>query len=187
MARELLSCEHPQLAGITFEELREVRSLRLRVPEPLRPYAEGSHHSDRKIAFDPPPDVVVFQEQPSDDYPLRLISPPGSHVLNTSMGNIEPLLKLAGGEPKMLLNPRDAERFGVQHGVRHRVVSAQGSIVRRIDVSDAAREGVLVALGQWWPKLAPDGKSLNDLTSERLTDLGEGSTFGNAVVRVEPL
>jgi len=59
--------------------------------------------------------------------------------------------------------------------------------VRRIDVTDAAREGVVVALGQWWPKLAPDGRSLNDLTSERLTDLGGGSSFGNAVVRVERL
>lgn len=187
IARELLRSEHPFLEGITFEELREKRSLRLKLPDPLRPYAHGAHHADGKIAFDPPPAVVAFEEQPSEAYPLRLISPPGSHVLNTSMGNIEPLLKLAGGEPKMLLHPRDAERFGVQHGVRHRVTSAQGSIVRRIEVTDAAREGVLIAVGQWWPKLAPDGKSLNDLTSERLTDLGGGSTFGNAVVRVEPL
>jgi hypothetical protein len=32
--------------------------------------------------------------------------------------------------------------------------------------------------------LAPDGKSLNDLTDERLTDLGGGSTFGNGAVAV---
>jgi anaerobic selenocysteine-containing dehydrogenase len=187
VARDLLASGHPHLAGITFEALREARSMKLRLPSPFRPYADGSHHPDRKVAFDPAPEVVAFEEQPSPSFPLRLISPPGTHVLNTSMGNVASLLKAAGGEPWMLLHPADAARFGVTHGVRHRIVSAQGSIVRRIDVSDAAREGVLVAVGQWWPKLAPDGRSLNDLTSERLTDLGGGSTFGNVTVRVERL
>ena len=75
---------------------------------------------------------------------------------------------------------------GVADGERIRIESRQGSIVRKAVVSDDAREGVLVAVGQWWPKLAPDKKSLNDLTSERLTDLGAGSTFGNPVVRIGP-
>jgi len=187
VARELLASDHAHLRGITFEALREARSLKLRLPTPFRPYAEGSHHRDGKITFDPPPEVIDFEERPTEAFPLRLISPPGSHVLNTSMGNLASLLAAAGGEPRMLMHPADALRHGVTDGERHRVVSAQGSIVRRIDVTDAAREGVLVALGQWWPKLAPDGRSLNDLTSERLTDLGAGSTFGNAVVRVERL
>jgi len=187
VARDLLASGHPHLEGITFERLRAARSLKLRLPEPFRPYADGGHHADGKIAFDPPPRAVDFEERPSETFPLRLISPPGSHVLNTSMGNLASLLAAAGGEPRMLLHPADAARYGVRDGERHRVVSARGAIVRRIDVSDAAREGVLVALGQWWPKLAPDGRSLNDLTSERLTDLGGGSSFGNAVVRVEPL
>jgi anaerobic selenocysteine-containing dehydrogenase len=187
VARDLLASGHPHLTGITFERLREARSLKLRLPEPFRPYADGAHHADGKVAFDPPPRVVAFEERPSEAFPLRLISPPGSHVLNTSMGNLASLLEAAGGEPRMLLHPADAARYGVRDGERHRVVSAQGAIVRRIDVTDAAREGVLVALGQWWPKLAPDGRSLNDLTSERLTDLGGGSSFGNAVVRVEAL
>ena len=187
VARELLASGHPHLQGITFERLREERSLRLRLPEPFRPYANGGHHPDGKIHFDPAPLPVTFVEQPTEHYPLRLISPPGSHLLNTSLGNLAALREAAGGEPRMLLHPIDAARMAVRSGERYRVVSAQGSIVRRIDVSDAARAGVLVALGQWWPKLSPDGRSLNDLTSERLTDLGEGSTFGNAVVRLEAL
>ncbi len=187
VARELLAGDHPHMDGITFEALREARSLKLRLPTPFRPYADGGHHPDGRIAFGPPPEVIDFEERPTEAFPLRLISPPGSHVLNTSMGNLASLLAAAGGEPRMLMHPADAARLGVRDGERHRVVSAQGSIVRRIDVSEATREGVLVALGQWWPKLAPDGRSLNDLTSERLTDLGGGSTFGNAVVRVEPL
>jgi len=78
-----------------------------------------------------------------------------------------------------------AARAGVADGGRIRITSGRGSIVRKAVVSADAREGVLVAVGQWLPKLAADGKSLNDLTSERLTDLGAGSTFGNGVVRIE--
>jgi hypothetical protein len=54
-------------------------------------------------------------------------------------------------------------------------------------VSEDAKEGVVISVGQWWPKLSPDRKSLNDLTSERLTDLGGGSTFGNPVVHIGPV
>ncbi len=103
------------------------------------------------------------------------------------MGNIEELLKAAGGEPTVLVNPDDARAVGVQDGERIRVTSALGSIVRKVIVTSDARVGVVVAVGQWWPKLAPDKRSLNDLTSQELTDLGGGSLFGNAVVRIEVL
>jgi anaerobic selenocysteine-containing dehydrogenase len=185
-ARELLDTDHPYFAGITFERLQAERSMKLRTGA-LRPYREGSHFPDKKIRFSPAPRQLEFDEQPSAAYPLRLISPPGSHVLNTSMGNIASLLKAAGGEPTVLIHPADAASYGVTDGARHRIVSKQGSIIRKTIVTEDCKAGVLIALGQWWPKLAPDGKSLNDLTSERLTDLGGGSTFGNVMVRVETI
>lgn len=194
VARELLNTEHPSqssgqrpnLAGITFERLKQEGFIKLALPQPFRPYAQGSHFPDGKIRFAPAPQQLTFVEQPSSDYPLRLISPPGSHFVNTSMGNIAGLLQAAGGEPQVLVHPSDAGRAGIQSGTHNRIVSAQGSIIRKTVVSEDAVEGALIALGQWWPKLAPDQRSLNDLTSERLTDLGGGSTFGNVVVRLEP-
>lgn len=187
VARELLQSDHPHLSGVTFERLKRERSVRLNLPEPYRPYAAGSHYPDRKIRFSPAPEQLAFKENPDAERPLRLISPPGPFILNTSMGNVSALLKAAGGEPQIVVHPADAERFGLTDGSRSRVVSAHGDIIRKIIVSESAREGVAVALGQWWPKLAPDRKSLNDLTGERLTDLGAGSTFGNVTVRLEPL
>ena len=187
VARELLDSDHPFLASITFERLRREGSVKLNLPRPFLPYAGGSHFPDGKIRFSPAPRQVSFREERNEKHPLRLISPPGPHLLNTSMGNIAPLLEASGGEPQVLIHPTDAARYRVQDGERHRIANSRGSIVRRVVVSDAARQGVLVALGQWWPKLAADGKSLNQLTSERLTDLGGGSTFGNAVVSIEPL
>jgi anaerobic selenocysteine-containing dehydrogenase len=185
ITRDLLDSEHPFVKGITFEELREKRFVKMQFPQDWKPYQEGSHFEDKKIHFSPAPCQLTFEEQPSDEFPLRLISPPGSHVLNTSMGNIESLLKAAGGEPQMIVHPGDAARYGIQDGMRNVFSSRQGSILRKTIVSTDAPEGTVVALGQWWAKLAPDKKSLNDLTSERLTDLGGGSTFGNVTVRIE--
>ncbi len=185
IARDLLNSEHPFVKGITFEELREKRFIKMQFPQDWKPYQDGSHFEDKKIHFSPAPKQLEFEEQPTEDFPLRLISPPGSHILNTSMGNIESLLKAAGGEPQMIVHPGDAAKYGIQDGERNVFSSRQGSILRKTIVSIDAPEGTVVALGQWWAKLAPDKKSLNDLTSERLTDLGGGSTFGNVTVRVE--
>lgn len=186
LVRELLNTDHPFVQGITFEKLQSEKSISLSLPEGYMPYAEGSTFDDGKIRFSPAPQQVEFCEQVSEEFPLRLISPPGAYILNTSMGNIPELLKAAGGEPTVLVHPVDAEHAGVVDGNRMEIKSRYGQIVRKAIVTTDARQGVVVALGQWWPKLAPDKKSLNDLTSQELTDLGGGSLFGNAVVRIAP-
>lgn len=187
LVEELLSTEHPWVQGITLQQLRQQRRVHLNLPSDFRPYAQGSHHADRKIRFGPPPEQVAFKIQPCAEYPLRLISPPGAFVLNTSMGNVPSLLKQAGGEPTILIHPDDALQANVTDGVRVRIVSPTGSIERRAVVTTDARKGVAVAVGQWWPKYAPDKRSLNQITSQELTDLGGGSLFGNPAVRVESI
>lgn len=185
LAADLVTTTHPLMSGVTWERLQRERSIKLNLPKPFRPYANGSHHADKKIHFSPSPKQLQFEEETSTEFPLRLISPPGSFIINTSLGNLASIRKMAGDEPQVMLNPVDAAKFGIPDGAVIRVTSQYGSITRRAIVSSDAREGVLVALGQWWPKLAPDKQSLNHLTSQRLTDLGGGSTFGNPVVRVE--
>lgn len=186
LVEELLDSEHPYLQGISLDRLKRERSVPLNLPSPFRPYASGSHFEDRKIRFSPAPQQVTFQEQPDADFPLRLISPPGAFVLNTSMGNIPELLRAAGGEPTVLVHPDDAAAAGIVDGARIEVSSRYGSIVRKAIVTTDTLCGVVTAVGQWWPKLAPDRRSLNDLTSQDLTDLGGGSLFGNATVRLAP-
>ncbi len=187
LVHELLQSPNPWLSGIAAERLKSELSIKLQLPKPFLPYADGSHHVDRKIRFAPPPQQLEFEEQPNDEYPLRLISPPGAEIVNTTMGNVASIIKMAGGEPMVLLHPDDAARFGIRDQERAIICSRQGSIIRKVQVTKDARQGVVIALGQWWPKLAPDRKSLNDITSQRLTDLGGGSTFGNPIVRVLPV
>ena len=182
---DLLKSTNPRLEGITAERLIQERSVKLNLPKPYRPYSDGSNFPNRKIRFAPAPMQLEFEVQPSGEFPLRLISPPGPFIINTSMGNVPSVIKMAGGEPQIILHPADAGPLGIGDGDRVTVTSENGRILRKAIVSEDGKQGVAIALGQWWPKLAPDRKSLNDITSERLTDLGGGSTFGNPVVRVE--
>jgi len=185
MVEELVHSSNPRLAGITAERLKRERSIKLNLPKPFLPYSQGSNFSDGKIRFSPSPKQLDFEIQPTVEFPLRLISPPGPFILNTSMGNVPSVMKMAGGEPQVMIHPLDANPLGISDGDRVQVTSPNGSIVRKAIVSEDAKAGVLIALGQWWPKLSPDRKSLNDITDERLSDMGGGSTFGNPVVRVE--
>lgn len=185
--RELLNSNNPWLAGIDLETLKLHGSVKLKFPAGYRPYANGSHFPDSKIRFSPAPQQLEFEEVLTKELPLRLISPPGSHIVNTTMGNVPSIIKAAGGEPSVVIHPDDAISRKIVDGEYVSVKSNTGEIKRRVRVSDEAKQGVVVALGQWWPKLAPDKKSLNDITNERLTDLGGGSTFGNVAVQVARL
>lgn len=185
LAENLVTSNHPFMQDVTWERLQKERSIKMHLGTEFRPYIHGSHHADKKIHFSPSPQQLHFDEQPTDEFPLRLISPPGPFILNTSMGNLESIRKMAGNQPQVIIHPKDAAKYNVTNGADVKITSSTGTIRRQAIVSTDAREGVLVALGQWWPKFAPDKKSLNELTSQRLTDLGGGSTFGNPVVRVE--
>jgi anaerobic selenocysteine-containing dehydrogenase len=44
---------------------------------------------------------------------------------------------------------------------------------------------VVNGLGVWWRKLGPRGTNVNELTNQRLTDLGRAPTFYDCAVQVE--
>jgi anaerobic selenocysteine-containing dehydrogenase len=52
-------------------------------------------------------------------------------------------------------------------------------------VGEAVQPGVAAAEATWWSKLSPDGKGVNRLTSDALTDMGRGATFYTNLVQVE--
>jgi anaerobic selenocysteine-containing dehydrogenase len=56
--------------------------------------------------------------------------------------------------------------------------------VRKAKVTDAPAPGVVVVEGTWWGTSASDNKSVNDIVSEDLTDLGAGPTFHATQVEV---
>jgi anaerobic selenocysteine-containing dehydrogenase len=52
-------------------------------------------------------------------------------------------------------------------------------------ISDAVSTGIARAPSVRWPKRSVDGRNANVLTSDRLSDMGGGTTFYSCLVEVE--
>ncbi len=181
-------------ALVDYDTLRRDGWQRLPVPE--RPFAEGEFPTpDGKVIVDSPafgvPDYVPNHESVRSTpelaarYPLAMISPPARHFLNSSFVNVKSLRSIEG-EPLLEIHPADAAPRGIADGAMVRVFNDRGSYLCRAEVGERARPGVVNGLGVWWRKLGPDGTNVNELTSQRLTDIGRAATFYDCLVEVAP-
>jgi len=119
-------------------------------------------------------------------YPLAMISPPARNFLNSSFVNVKSLRDMEG-EPLLEIHPDDAATRQVKDGAMVRVFNDRGSYQCKAQISTRAQVGMVVGLGIWWRKLGTDGKNVNELTSQRLTDMGRAPVFYDCAVQVETL
>jgi len=117
-------------------------------------------------------------------FPLAMISPPARNFLNSTFVNVTSLRAIEG-EPLLEIHAEDAAARGIVDGTMVRVFNDRGTHRCRAEVSRRARPGVVHGMGIWWRKLGFDGTNVNELTSQRLTDLGRGPTFYDCLVQVE--
>ena len=166
------------------------------LPTPEAPFAQGNFptpsgrcefFSQRLAArgFDGLPDHVPNHEtfNTSTLYPLAMISPPARNFLNSSFVNVNSLRNLEG-EPLLEIHAADAATRGIQSGDIVRVFNARGEYRCKAKITPRARPGVVNGLGVWWRKLGLSGTNVNQLTSQKLTDLGRGPTFYDCLVQV---
>ncbi|NMM18679.1 MAG: molybdopterin oxidoreductase family protein [Rhodoferax sp.] len=128
------------------------------------------------------PNHEAFNSSPL--YPLAMISPPARNFLNSSFVNVKSLRELEG-EPLLEMHATDAAARGLQSGDGVRVFNQRGVYRCKVEISKRARPGVVNGLGVWWRKLGLDGTNVNQVTSQKLTDLGRGPTFYDCLVQVE--
>ena len=119
-------------------------------------------------------------------YPLAMLSPPARNFLNSTFVNVKSL-RAAEGEPHLDMHPADSAVRGIADGAMVRIFNDRGSFVAKARVTEKARAGVVVGLSVWWKKLGRDGKNANEVTSQRLTDMGRAPTFYDTLVEVEAL
>ena len=132
----------------------------------------------------PPYESVASNPDLAEKYPLAMISPPARNFLNSTFVNVKSL-RATEGEPHLDIHPNDAAARGLAHGDMARIFNDRGSFIARARVTDKARAGLVVGLSVWWKKLASDGKNANEVTSQRLTDMGRAPTFYDTLVQVE--
>ena len=169
--------------------------------KPAAPFAEGGFptpsgkcefYSSSMLAdgLDPLPSYIPNYESVASNpelaakYPLAMISPPARNFLNSTFVNVQSL-RATEGEPHLDIHPGDAAVRRIVDKDMVRIFNDRGSFVARARVTPKARAGLVVGLSIWWKKLASDGKNANEVTSQRLTDMGRAPTFYDTLVQVE--
>jgi anaerobic selenocysteine-containing dehydrogenase len=191
---DLTLCRAAFGKAVDFQQLLDQGFATLSVPE--APFAQGGFptpsgrcefHSARLVAQgqDGLPDHLPNFETPgsSAHFPLAMISPPARNFLNSSFVNVQSLRDIEG-EPLLEIHADDAAPRGIQSGQMVRVFNDRGEYRCKASVSRRARPGVVNGLGIWWRKLGIDGTNVNQVTSQKLTDMGRGPVFYDCLVEV---
>ena len=199
LAAQAFDKTHTRAIHFDWESLKQKGWQKLNMPD--APFAEGGFPTPSgKCEFysatmandglDPLPAYIAPYESVASNpvlakrYPLAMISPPARNFLNSTFVNVQSL-RATEGEPHLDIHPNDAAARGIVHGDMARIFNDRGSFVAKARVTEKARPGLVVGLSIWWKKLSKDGKNANEVTSQRLTDMGRAPTFYDTLVQVE--
>jgi anaerobic selenocysteine-containing dehydrogenase len=165
--------------------------------EPFLPFAHGGFRTpsgkaelcsqalkaqglDPVVDFKPPSES---RHTKANGLPLELLARKADTFLNTTFMNVASLKEMQ--EPGLLeISAPDAHARGIAEGDRVRVYNRRGEIELRARVDGKVQPGVVSATLAW-AKMTPGFQSINSLTSEKLTDMGNSATFYSVLVEVE--
>jgi anaerobic selenocysteine-containing dehydrogenase len=136
-----------------------------------RPAGGRAHLSDTRLGAPRYVPVVA-------SYPLRLISPASSKLINSMFGEFQ------SPEPTVTLHPEDASARGLVAGQAVRIVNEHGAIQVQLAVSDETRPGVATIAKGIWLRNFTDGRGVNHLTPATGDSLVNGACFNDASVDV---
>ncbi|MBI1734924.1 MAG: molybdopterin oxidoreductase family protein [Candidatus Rokubacteria bacterium] len=196
---EYLASGNDTARGIDYDRLVREHSVRLALPRPYRPFADGAptpsgkveFHSERLAALGFPalptwtPLVEAHDAGLARRYPLQCIVPPNRFFLNSSFSQSE-RLRERQGPPAVFIAPADAAARGIADGADVRVFNDRGESRFTARVTDRTRAGVVVIEGLWWHRFHSGGRNVNVLTDDRETDMGGGPALHSNLVEVAP-
>jgi anaerobic selenocysteine-containing dehydrogenase len=200
---EATAQHNARLAGITLKHLQEEGSIPLAITSSEEvPFAGGNFptpsgkvelYSQAAAAqgYEPvpgwEPEVETLIESDTSQLApaqLPLLCPAAHHFVSSTFGNQERMISKEGA-PTLRIHPSDAAVRNIHSGQLVRVGNQRGWCRLIAEVTENVRPGVLATTTVWWPKFSPDQRNVNWTTSDRLADLGGGSTFYTNLVSVE--
>jgi len=153
-----------------FAHTRSGKAELLPVPEFLAPVESRSSTSEEARAF-----------------PLEFLPRKADNYMNTTFANHPVHQQMERRSEGVLeMHETDATPRGIATGDRVSIFNARGRIALTARIGNSVGAGVVAARLDW-QKLAGDGKNVNTLTSQRLTDIGGGATFYSTLVEVEKI
>ncbi len=195
MIRALLQTSSDYLQGITLERLEREEFVRLNISpssQPFLPFAQGGFRTASgkfefgasSLEYTPPAESRFGCSNLARKYPLELVSGKNDDSMNSTFGHRN---EVDAQTASISIHPSDAQARGIVDGMLVRAINDRGSCFfqARISSSDVT-PGVLRARSVRWNKSSVASLGINQLTSERLTDLGGGPTFYSCLVELAP-
>ncbi len=200
--QEILELDHPALAGISFDELRQkgwcdakLEGAHALVEKGEFPTESGciEFYSKRMLqdGFDPLPDYIPLKESKEatpelyEKYPLYFLTASDQASLNSNYAQ-HVKAKAIHNRPRLIIHPVDAAPRNIKDGELVRVFNDRGYCHILAEVSESVKQGVIASPGLWWGFQYPDGRNPNHTTPDFISDIGGGSAFNTNLVDVEP-
>ena len=183
MIDDLLQAPGTWLAGIDMNKIQDGQPVEL--PLPLDYKTTYKTPSGKIEIFNPREAETLprYTTPHGDDAPFWFMNAPGLYSLNSSFNERADLLK-QGKARYLMMNPQDAKTKGLKNGQDGIAFNERGEVHFILEVTTKTPTGVVVAEGVLWIENGLSSRSVNALTSQRLTDRGLGSTFYDTKVDV---
>ncbi len=164
-------------------------------------FLDGFEQPDRRFHFKPDwaaigPDAAVMPaiadwmddyERPDDAHPLKLVTPPARHFLNSTFTETETSRTKEGGNgPRVRVHSETAARYSVSDGAAVRIGNRRGCVELHALIDDGALPGTLVVEGIWPSASFIGGKGINVLVNEAPVPPNGGVGFHDTAVWLEP-
>ncbi len=191
---QALETDDPWFAGITRERLEREGHIPLHLPvdavgETL-PFstAEWFRTPSGRGELVPVPVFTAPVESRAHaaegEYPLEFLPRKADNYMNSTFANLPQHKRMEARTAGVLeMHGTDAAARAILTGDDVEVFNGRGSLTLKALVNGLVRPGVVAARLDW-NKLSADGANVNALTSETLTDLGDGPTFYSTLVEV---
>jgi anaerobic selenocysteine-containing dehydrogenase len=198
---------NPDMEGITIKQLEDEGHVRLKFAselagEPFLPFSKGgfgtpsgkaefysealaAEGKDPLPTFRPP--TESRHTAASEKYPLEMLPRKADNFMNSTFANLAGHRKMESRtDSRLEMNAADAAARGIADGDWVEVLNDRGKLHLQALLGSSVGPGVVTAHLDW-NKFSRDGRNVNALTSERLTDIGRGATFYSTLVEVRKL
>jgi anaerobic selenocysteine-containing dehydrogenase len=186
MINELINQSSLELEPDDFLRLKQGYPVELKLPEN---YKMNFRTPSGKIEFYNPKETEPFPsylEPYGDNAAFFFVSAPSLYTLNSSF-NERPDLLRKKGSPTLLMNPEDVLEKSLQDGQKVIVYNERGEVQFILKSTIKVPRGVVVSEGLFSSRDMLGARTVNALTSQRLTDRADGSTLYDVKVNVRSL
>ncbi|WP_066067367.1 molybdopterin oxidoreductase family protein [Neobacillus soli] len=178
---------NPYLEGIHYDALVEQHYLKAKV-KPLfpgklpTPSGKIELFSEQMKADGYPPLPTYVPLVNDGNHPYQFVPGPNHHFLNSTFSNNQRHISLEK-EPRLHMNQKDAAKAGIDDGEIVRVWNGRGECELKVSLGENVLPGVVATQGLWVDSESTK-QNVNNLTPDRIADMGGGAVFFSGRVSV---